>query len=341
MKRNLLKIVVALGPVFLLLSGIELHARLTSGPPVIEEFILNHEYGWGWTPGYNNGGYVQISEQGLRNPPVPMPKPPHLTRVLMLGDSVTFAGSAPDERTFVRQLEQKLPGTEFINAGVSAWSTEQEIIWLKSEGLYYEPDIVVINIYHNDWLGFRAPPWMVCVVHNIFINRSAAYNHYYRGLRESVAKTEQEHPQYAKRFFDQIEAEGWRSDPEQLAALFASASVEWSGDWEAEKMQIIQNGLTEAIQLSQEHDFELIFVLFPVNVQVYAQEPGEVDLEKPNRELNEFARQHDILFVDLLPAFRQHAQETLFTDHVHLTPVGHDVATEVIYQQAGQAILKP
>jgi len=47
---------------------------------------------------------------------------------------------------------------QVLNGGTAGWSTDQELLWLRHQGLALEPDIVVLCFYQNDvyWNGQRA-----------------------------------------------------------------------------------------------------------------------------------------------------------------------------------------
>ena len=74
-------------------------------------------------------------------------------RVLMLGDSFTFGQGVHDEETFSWVLEDLLRATpgyedaEVLNSGTTASSNVSQIAYLKSDGLAYDPDLVVLNLY--------------------------------------------------------------------------------------------------------------------------------------------------------------------------------------------------
>ncbi|MFO0687472.1 MAG: GDSL-type esterase/lipase family protein [Myxococcota bacterium] len=94
---------------------------------------------------------------------MPIAKPPGETRILALGDSFTFALGVRFEDLYVQRLERQLnaeePGRRFqvINAGVAGYNTTQELVFLRADGLRYEPDLVTIGFYWNDLLGNDKP----------------------------------------------------------------------------------------------------------------------------------------------------------------------------------------
>ena len=88
---------------------------------------------------------------GLRNPEVSPFKPADTTRILFLGDSVTFGLGVPQQDTFVRLVEKRLPGKcELVNMSAAGLNLEQEIRGVMTQGQYYESDAVVWVFFPND-----------------------------------------------------------------------------------------------------------------------------------------------------------------------------------------------
>ena len=85
-------------------------------------------------------------------------KPEGAVRVLLLGDSTGWGWGVEDGEAFARLVEADLgPGVELINLSVPGYSTDQELLWFESEGLRYDPDLVLIAVVHNDLVGNRHP----------------------------------------------------------------------------------------------------------------------------------------------------------------------------------------
>lgn len=103
------------------------------------------------------GADVMTNDKGMRdNRHFPQYPDGNTTRVLMLGDSVTFGFGVPSDATTSSRLEEKLargiPGRAFevINAGVGNYNTQMEVeAYLKlSEEIH--PDVVILNFFVND-----------------------------------------------------------------------------------------------------------------------------------------------------------------------------------------------
>ncbi len=98
---------------------------------------------------------VILNRNGLRDREIPYTNPVGESRILSLGDSVTFGWGVDQGQTFSDHMESLLKKRtdrqwEVINAGVNGYNTEQEQIWLELEGLKYSPKIVVLTYVGND-----------------------------------------------------------------------------------------------------------------------------------------------------------------------------------------------
>lgn len=127
------------------------------------------ETGWSHIPGATGRWFnprheydvdVTISSQGLRDVEHEIPKPVDVFRILILGDSYVEGIRVPLEQTFGKRLEDRLNQAglpirfEVVLAGVSAWGTDQELLWFRDEGVRYEPDLVLLGFFPgNDFLN--------------------------------------------------------------------------------------------------------------------------------------------------------------------------------------------
>lgn len=77
---------------------------------------------------------VSINEYGLRNRPVSANAASDTKRIVILGDSFTFAVTVPNEKSFPVLLENILRVSghyEVINTGVPGYGTAQEMLLMK------------------------------------------------------------------------------------------------------------------------------------------------------------------------------------------------------------------
>jgi lysophospholipase L1-like esterase len=76
-------------------------------------------------------------------------------RILGLGDSFTYGAGASYEETYLRRLERLLQDSsevpvEIIKAGIPRFFPEPERRLLETEGLRYEPNLVLVGFTPND-----------------------------------------------------------------------------------------------------------------------------------------------------------------------------------------------
>jgi lysophospholipase L1-like esterase len=99
---------------------------------------------------------VTTNSLGLRCAEVPAARGDEY-RILSLGESTTFGIGVGDDETYSARLETLLQGwrgrpVRVINAGVSAYSSTQSLLYLQGRGLRLEPDLVLFYHEINDYL---------------------------------------------------------------------------------------------------------------------------------------------------------------------------------------------
>jgi len=95
---------------------------------------------------------VEINSDGQRDRDYPVERT-QARRIVVLGDSLTFAWGVPREQSFEFLLEEDLARhapTELINFGVGNYNTDQQVTLFLEEGLKYEPDEVLLFYFIND-----------------------------------------------------------------------------------------------------------------------------------------------------------------------------------------------
>lgn len=140
-----------------------------------QRFYVEHDPQRGWRNVPNADGWfstdeydvhLQYNARGIRGPELPYEKPDGTFRVVMLGDSFLEGYSVNREDRVSEQLEKLLAAQdpsrkyEVIALGTAGYSTDQELIWLESEGVKYDPDVVVTLFYMNDvWFNGQSKYW--------------------------------------------------------------------------------------------------------------------------------------------------------------------------------------
>ena len=100
----------------------------------------------------------RINALGQRDIERTIEKPPGVRRVILLGDSIVESTEIPDVNDVMnRQLEKLYPDgkTEVLNFGVGGYCTLAEVELLRVKGLKFEPDIVIVVFFWNDFENFN------------------------------------------------------------------------------------------------------------------------------------------------------------------------------------------
>ncbi len=149
------------------LLGIHYPAVPRRGPRSRDLWVYDQTKGWFHVP---NGkgeapiagpdrGAVRINSLGLRGKDVSRDKPGGVKRILVFGDSFVFGIGVDEENLFTSQLENFLNARsgsnphQVINLGVAGYATDQEFILWEELGKTLSPDLVVLVVCDNDFLG--------------------------------------------------------------------------------------------------------------------------------------------------------------------------------------------
>jgi hypothetical protein len=101
------------------------------------------------------GNFPETNSRGLRDVERAVDKPAGTRRIIVLGDSVVAGHGIWDLRdTIPGQLERSLGQrgpTEVLNFGVGGYQTLAEVELLKTRGLDYSPDVVVLVFDNSDF----------------------------------------------------------------------------------------------------------------------------------------------------------------------------------------------
>lgn len=126
----------------------------------LDTLIKEEPIGYRNQPGLNGkyfGKSVRINTQGLREEELQLEANPDNLRILFLGDSEIFGIGVAQKDNIPTQLERIANRTihhgktiKVINMGVPSYNTEQELIQMKTMGMDFKPDIVLLLFSRND-----------------------------------------------------------------------------------------------------------------------------------------------------------------------------------------------
>jgi hypothetical protein len=118
--------------------------------------VYHSSRGWALKPAINgmavfDGKILNSNSKGLRGKTeYEYGRQAGKHRILALGDSFTFGDEVSDDETYAHNLERFLCDTEVLNLGVSGYGHDQMLLYLKQEGVKYQPDVVLVGFVQLD-----------------------------------------------------------------------------------------------------------------------------------------------------------------------------------------------
>jgi len=276
------------------------------------------------------------------------------TRVLVLGDSFTFGWGVEEEESYSRLLEGQLDGAsprkiEVINAGFTAGTyPDAYYLYLRERGLRLDPDLVLVGLYiGNDindpgsrvWpevdengLPLRVRSGSTETVDGHRVRREKSFRYRIPVLKNShVAQLLYEGGKRIHRSFRPLR--------QQLKKIRL-----YETDYEGktlENFERVKKLMIAMSELSRAHGAGFAVVMLPTREQVdpapYESLEG-LDFDKPQRIFSEFFAEHEIAYLDLLPAMRAATDGNTFyyIDDSHWNARGHAFAAQAIAEFLGR-----
>ena len=310
---------LAVGASVLFLAALEGGARLVEKkrPPRPEVA----DYIWDWDDKMPGGFYVMKSDgvgwppweefnaDGLRDRTRTREKPDGLTRIAVLGDSVTLGAELTPQEAYPQLLEARFAAegrsTEVMNVALWGWSTRQERIAWQRIARAYRPDQALLAVCLNDipelFNNLERPPRWLRSLHE----RSA--------LVRVLVNAEGREIDSVERLFGEPDAPRVR---EAMERFFEEVR--------ALRREVEADGASLAL------------VVFPFRFQVEPGAPRPVVQER----IVAFCRAEGLQCLDLLPTLAR-AGAGAFRDYDHLSPSGAQLVADTLHASALLATARP
>lgn len=330
-------------------------------PPVVKdtELVYRNQPNWKGKLNYSPEGFykVKINSLGLNERELSLKKKKDTYRILFIGDSITFGMGVDTDKTFVRIVESLLNfhlsftpmlsgvrRVETINGGVAGYYTWQEIAFLRTIGLKYTPNIVVLDFYLNDIEPFESEQeikkfrenqfpsfqfkyeiplpfkkvlkeksrlyWIVSKLYYLMVTKATKLSPF---SQTSCVSNSQEQ--------ESLSFEHWKTERNDFLHLTYLNRFDWGTPWNSSAYyNNFKKHIRELKDLAQKEDFELVILFIPVEYQL---ETTFLE-DEPQKQLTDIAKSEDVKFIDLLPIMRDYKNsDGLYFDWCHLTEKGH------------------
>ncbi|MBI2454282.1 MAG: SGNH/GDSL hydrolase family protein [Parcubacteria group bacterium] len=300
----------------------------------IPDDVTGSKYRPGFKGYFPNAPYnkieIAINSKGLRDLEHDYQKPAGVTRILGLGDSVTFGSGVSFEDTYLRQLEKKLGEAgykiEVVKTGVNGYDFDQEYAYYLNEGYRYDPDLVILGIVLNDIRPVTAQ----------MIREHKEYQEQLLKAGDKKSTTKATLSQHVSRYcrlcgLALAVLENWESKVQRqeynLEYFNHSLTREWRTNYSRYEEKILQL----FFQLSNENR-KLVLVIFPYLEQL----KHSYGLTRmPQDLILETAKTNNIMVVDLMPYLDRLDYKDLFLggDSMHLNSDGYAIVAQALYDE--------
>jgi lysophospholipase L1-like esterase len=299
-------------------------------------FVRDSELGWKLRSNSEDlwgGVIVKINSKGLRGPELDYAKRNSVKRILHLGDSVTFGYKLKSyELTFPYLIEGIIEDEleyeiETINAGVAGYSPWQEYIYFSTEGIKYEPDLVVLPFVMNDVtekfglirFGGKGEGEQLRMTASRIIDKFFRRSNIIYFAKKITARI---------RFGSNIQQ---GAQQEETLNIYALAHHPDRQDVK-EAWKITLQNLGKIFDFAKDRDIPVILVVFPVTFQF----DDVKNLSTPQKILSKYAFDNKVQTVDLLQILYEKMEkegtkpEDYFLDRGHLSTAGSEVTARIL-----------
>jgi hypothetical protein len=270
-------------------EGLEEHSlewlQMIKGREEIEKININ--------PPNNQLGFNDVEWQ--------VEKPLNTYRIIALGDSFTAGDGVPRNSSWPKQLEKKLNDLnlslkfEVLNMGKGDRDTFEEVELFKNFSLSYNPDMIILNYYPNDW---ESP--------EVKVNAIELWEKYENGEYKLPPETES------------LITELNLTNSSVSALIGRIVSYEYCRrvDWKEEWDRWVKGPMNELINITKNKNIKLIVITFDMT-----------SFPEQKNKLISLLSENQIPFYDFseyLPNSNSCPSDTRIPD-CHLTPLGYEI----------------
>lgn len=234
-------------------------------------------------------------------------------RIIAVGDSFTFGPYVNNQDTYPIKLEnylkEKSIDTEVLNAGVSGYTLQDEMSYLKDKGFHLKPDLIIIGVYQNDVSDYQDSQ-------RSYFSRDNQKTKY--SLILNIAKK--------SAFLTFLERKISQSRAANQRVNVLNSKSEEEPDYKKELDAYI-NDLNILIDEADRRNIKLLLVFFPSFDQLLE------DKYFPQDNIKSILILKDVDHIDLLSNFKSHENKKLLyllPFNGHLSSTGNDLSGKLI-----------
>src|SRR5215470_3389430 len=284
----------------------------------IYRYSANPKLGWEPVPlAERTASRKGINDLGYRDLNHSVAKPPGVLRIVVIGDSIAQGTRIKsDTAIFPRVLEAELRlkgvPAEVQNFGVQGYNTQQEVETLRTKGLAYSPDIVILSYCLND-RSFQAGAMPHTMTRHALQQRAVGESKALRWLTKSALFRYV----YFGVFFTYAGAQ------DEIQARFGGVLAD-----------TVKPSFEMLAGLSRANHFKVIVGVFPLFPQKKAENFAAYSYLPEHAYVRALSEENQFIHLDLLETFRACAEEgPVAIDIYHPNERGHRCAAVALAEQ--------
>jgi len=331
-------VVLALTSILASLLLFEIGLRAYAGLIYPKMMIFDPLLGWRHSPNVRRAFVNEFGEKvwvvqnsyGHRGPLRTREHTPETFRIVALGYSFTEGVQVDESDLFTAQLERTDSRFQVLNAGVGGYGTVQEYLYLASEGLKFEPNVVLLMFYENDltdnaltyYPGFGPRPYATFQHSNFVIVETLNASDYEKFIIPVPFRMVLNNHSFLYYFVNSRIYQPLLSRRMKQLEQADLHKTEVSTRYE-----IFYRVLDKMYGLVKDHGIGLVVVLIPTAEQVAR------GYSEAATVIRQYCDAHGMHCLSLLESFRHHpasGDPLYFPIDIHWTKEGHKVAAEEI-----------
>ncbi len=303
---------------------------------------------------------ITFNSKGLRDYEYSYEKPKGTYRILLVGSSFSQALQVPLNQTYENILEKKLNNElkrkyEVLNGAVGGYSTAQELSYLRTEGLKYKPDMILLDFSSRDVAENSITP-LVSIENNklvehipvkismakSFLLSCSRYSHLC-ALTQTVILEGAKNQNIIRYLLAKSKISSGDAKSKRdvgIVDMFYKNNTPKASEAIQKTFMLIQ----EIKSFADENKIQLVMFVIPNREQVdknrfedfvRQNNLNEKDLEpdKMQKLAAKFASENNITYFDMLPYFQQKNANNTFYFNIdgHWNSKGHQLAADLLY----------
>ncbi len=303
----------------------------------------------------SRGANVRTNSLGFRGGIVPFQKPKDEFRILFLGDSQLFGIGVDEEHILTSILENNLQSVKTINTGVIGYGTDQEFLALKSKGIKFSPDLIIVVINAHDLTdninktmrnGYSKPVFKlegeVLRLTNVPVSNFGSMARFNKRLQE----------------MSQIYYIGSRVVDRMMANRFGQQKRDKKETEEQEHLNKIQRIvlseeeflmsiavtlrlLKEIAAVGKSTNAKTVVIFLPYEMDFRSYEIYNKYVENSRRQISDYSDEGGFFFYEFQKEMAARKSSKLYLDDLHFNKEGHKLVADILREYLSQSKLLP